>query len=387
VIRKRPQAALQVDSRPAVPLIHPEPGNKVAPYFHMLAYFETAIGWPELLKRTYKDMIEDDAMGLAAQLAYFFFLALFPAILCVIALASFFPLQNFTDEMISALGRFAPDEMLVLIRDQMVRLGQGNDGGLFSIGLLGAIWSSSAALVAIISAMNKAYDIEESRPWWKVRLTAILLTIGLAVFIVFSFALIIGGPQVADWLANQYALGAAFAWTWKVLQWPIAFALVVTGISLVYYLAPDAEQEWVWIAPGSLVAATLWVLGSLAFRYYVVNFGGYETTYGAVAGVILLLLWFYLSGFVIILGAELSAEIEHASPWGKAPGEKVPGQRKTIGAAASREYHEHGALVPLPVTNPKLLLPSRVYRLEPTWLERLGAYALFVIHWRNRTKS
>ena len=353
----------------------------------MLAYFETTIGWPELLKRTYKDMIEDDALGLAAQLAFYFFLALFPAILCIIALASFFPLQNFTDEMINALGRFAPEEMLALIRDQMVRLGQGNDGGILSIGLLGAIWSSSAALVAIISAMNKAYDIGESRPWWKVRLTAILLTAGLAVFIVVSFALIIGGPQVADWLANQYALGAAFAWTWKVLQWPIAFALVVTGISLVYYLAPDADQEWVWIAPGSLLAATLWVLGSLAFRFYVVNFGGYETTYGAVAGVILLLLWFYLSGFVIILGAELSAEIEHASPWGKAPGEKVPGQRKKIGVAASREYHEHEGLVPIPVTNPQLLLPARVNRLQPSWLERLGAYALVVMRWRNRAKS
>ena len=353
----------------------------------VLAYFETAIGWRELLKRTYKDMIEDDALGLAAQLAFYFFLALFPAILCVIALASFFPLQNFTDEMINALGRFAPEEMLALVRDQMVRLGQGNDGGIFSIGLLGAVWSSSAALVAIISAMNKAYDIEEGRPWWKVRLTAILLTTGLAVFIVLSFALIIGGPQVADWLANQYALGAAFAWTWKVLQWPVAFALVVTGISLVYYLAPDADQEWVWIAPGSFLAATLWVLGSLAFRYYVVNFGGYETTYGAVAGVILLLLWFYLSGFVIILGAELSAEIEHASPWGKAPGEKVPGQRKKIGAAASREYHTRDGLVPVPVTNPHLLLPPRVHRLEPSWVERLGAYALFVMRWRNRTKS
>jgi membrane protein len=354
----------------------------------MFVYFETAIGWRELLKRTYKDIIDDDALGLAAQLAFYFFLALFPAILCIIALASFFPLQNFTDEMINALGRFAPEEMLALIRDQMVRLGQGNDGGIFSIGLLGAIWSSSAALVAIISAMNKAYDIEESRPWWKVRLTAILLTVGLAAFIVLSFALIIGGPQIADWFANQYALGAAFAWTWKVLQWPIAFALVVTGISLVYYLAPDADQEWVWIAPGSFLAATLWVLGSLAFRFYVVNFGGYETTYGAVAGVILLLLWFYLSGFVIVLGAELSAEIEHASPWGKAPGEKVPGQRKKIGAAASREYREHGGLVPPPVTHPRPApSPAHVHRLEPSWLERIGAYALVVMRWRTRARS
>ena len=136
------------------------------------------------------------------------FLALFPAILCVIALASFFPLKNFTDDMIASVGRFAPAEMLGLIREQMVRIAEGNHGGILSVGLLGALWSSSAALVAIIGAMNKAYDIDESRPWWKVRLLAIGLTIGLAIFIVVSFALVVAGPQLADWLAAKYASAA-----------------------------------------------------------------------------------------------------------------------------------------------------------------------------------
>ena len=305
----------------------------------MFAYFEMALGWRELLSRTYKEMMEDDALGLAAQLAYYFFLALFPAILCVIAIASYFPLQNFTDDMVASLGRFAPEAMLTLLREQMTRLAEGNDGGILSIGLLGAIWSSSAAMVAIMSAMNKAYDIEESRPWWKVRVLAILLTIGLAVFIVTSFALILAGPALADWLAAHYGLGGVFTWTWKILQWPAVFALVVTGVGLIYYFAPDAEQEWIWITPGSLIATILWLVGSLAFRIYVVN-AGYESTYGAITGVILLLLWFYLSGFVIILGAEVSAEIEHASPWGKAPGEKIPGQKKKLGLAASRDYRK-----------------------------------------------
>jgi membrane protein len=116
----------------------------------MLAYFESTVGWRELLTRTYKDSIEDDAFGLAAQLAYYFFLALFPAILCVIAIASFFPLQNFIDDMIGTLGRFAPAEVLSLVREQMLRLAEGHHGGVLSIGLLGAIWSSSASLVAII---------------------------------------------------------------------------------------------------------------------------------------------------------------------------------------------------------------------------------------------
>ena len=350
----------------------------------MFAYFDMAIGWRDLLTRTYKDAMEDDAFGLAAQLAYYFFLALFPAILCVIAIASFFPLQNFTDEIVTSLGRFAPKEMLTLVQEQMVRLAGGNNSGILSIGLLGAIWSSSAAMVAIINAMNKAYDIEEGRPWWKVRILAIVLTTGLAIFIVLSFGLILGGPQLADWIAARFALGEVFVWSWKILQWPIAFALVVTGIGLVYYFAPDAEQDWAWITPGSLVATVLWLLGSLAFRYYVVSFADYQSTYGAVTGVILLLLWFYLSGLVIVLGAEISAEIEHASPWGKAPGDKAPGQKKRLGSAAAREFRERGeqrSPEPPPA-------PPEVYRSpQPSFLARAAGFALFVIRWRNRARE
>jgi membrane protein len=356
----------------------------------MFAYFDMSIGWRELLKRTYKDSLADDALGLAAQLAYYFFLALFPAILFLIALASFFPLHNFTDEMIGSMGRFAPAEMLALVRDQMVRLAEGNHGGILSVGFLGAIWSSSAAMVAIINALNKAYDIEESRPWWKVRMIAVLLTVGLALFVVVSFGLIIAGPQLADWLAAKYALGGVFVWTWKIIQWPIAFALVVTGIGLIYYFAPDAEQDWVWITPGSLIATILWLLGSLGFRYYVVNFGSYESTYGAVAGVMLLMLWFYLSGFVIIIGAEVSAEIEHASAWGKDPGEKVPGQKKKLGSAAAREYKEHGNQ-PRPVTPtgprpPEDEAPAP-YAPQVSFIERLGTFALLLMLWRQRARD
>ena len=356
----------------------------------MFAYFESTLTWPQLLKRTYKEIVADDGLGLAAQLAYYFFLALFPAILCVIALASFLPLQNFTDEMLSMVGRFAPSEMIAVIREQMIRLANSNDGGVFTVGLLGALWSSSAAMVAMIDAMNRAYDIEEGRPWWKVRVTAVLLTVSLAVFVVLSFGLIVAGPQVADSLAGRFGLGMVFTLTWKIVQWPIAFALITTGIALIYYFAPDAEQDFVWITPGSLIAAVLWVVGSLGFRYYVVTFGNYEATYGAVTGVILLMLWFYLSGLILIVGAEASAEIEHASPWGKAPGEKVPGEKKKIGSAAGRAFRERPAdgsprVTVAPVPPQRALVPSA--RLQPSFLERAAALAVVLFRWRSRARS
>jgi membrane protein len=300
--------------------------------------FDIPLSWGDLLKRTAKEASDDDVLGLAAQLAYYFFLALFPAILFVLALGSFFPLTNFIDDAVRALRPFAPGEVLTFLEEQLGRLSNADSGGILTIGILGALWSSSAAVVAIIGSVNKAYDIEEGRPWWKVRLTAIGLTLALAVLILVSFSLIVIGPSAAEYLSSSLGLGAVFEWTWKVLQWPLAFFLVSTGVGLVYYFAPDAEQDWVWITPGAVAATLLWIVTSLAFKFYAANFTDYEVTYGTVGAVIVLLLWFYLSGLAILLGAELNAEIEHASPHGKDAGEKVPGRKKKIGAAGARAY-------------------------------------------------
>jgi membrane protein len=305
-----------------------------------LEAFRIPLSWPELLKRTAKEMKHDDCLGLAAQLAYYFFLALFPAFLFVLALASFFPLVDVIDEVTRALRPIAPAEVIRFLQEQITQISNADSGGILTIGFLGAMWSSSAAAVAIIGSLNRAYDIEEGRPWWKVRLTAILLTLALAVMILVSFSLIVAGPAVAERLTAMFGLGALFEWTWKILQWPLAFALASTAVGLIYYFAPDAEQEWVWITPGALLGTTLWVLVSLGFKIYVANFGNYNATYGAMGGVAVLLLWFYFSSLAILMGAELNAEIEHSSPYGKEPGEKVPGTRKKIGLAAARDYEK-----------------------------------------------
>jgi membrane protein len=260
--------------------------------------------------------------------------------LFLLALASFFPLSGFIDEVLRTLRPFAPAEVLAFLEAQLRRLSEADSGGILTIGVLGAIWSSSAAAVAIIGSLNRAYDIEEGRPWWRVRLTAIGLTLALAFLILVSFSLIIAGPTVAEYLASSLGFGPVFEWAWKILQWPLIFFLASTALGLVYYFAPDAEQDWVWITPGALVGTVLWVLVSLGFKFYVASFGSYNATYGAMGAVIVLLLWFYLSGLAILLGAELNAEIEHASPHGKDPGEKVPGQKRKIGRAAARAYQE-----------------------------------------------
>jgi membrane protein len=309
----------------------------------MQAIRNLPLSWKELSLRTVKGVLNDNLFDLAAQQAYYFFFALFPAILTLISIASFFPVANLVDESVAMLGRVAPHDVLTIISDQMTKISDSNHGGALTFAFVLTLWSTSGAMVSIITTLNAAYGITEARPLWKVRLTALLLTVGMSVFIVLSMALVLAGPAFAEHVAGSMHLGAAFKWTWWVLQWPVVFALVATAIGIVYYFAPDAEQDWAWITPGSIVATLLWVVVSLAFKLYISYFDNYNETYGTLGAFIVLLTWFYLSGLSILIGAEMNAEIEHASPHGKNPGEKVPGEKKKIGAAAQRDYEERKA--------------------------------------------
>ena len=296
--------------------------------------------WGELARRTWRDALDDDVLGLAAQLSYYFFLALFPAILFLLAIASFFSLSNLTDDLARSLGPFVSPQVLELIQDQMRRLANSESGGLLTFGVAGALWSSSAALVSIVSALNRAYDIEEGRPWWKVRLVAMGLTIGAALFVLVAVSLVLAGPTVAESLGNATGWGKPFEWTWLVLQWPLVFLLVTTALGLVYYFGPDADQDWAWITPGAVAATALWLVASLLFKIYIANFTDYNAAYGTIGGVIVLLLWFYVSSLAVLAGAELNAEIEHASPYGKAPGQKNAQGKPLLGRRAERAFRE-----------------------------------------------
>jgi membrane protein len=309
----------------------------------MLRALRVPVGWTEIFKRTLDEMMADNCLNLAAQLAYYFFLALFPALLFLVAIVSFVPIDNLMDTITQTLSRVAPGEVITIIRDQITKIAHDQNGGLLTIGMLGTIWSTSSGVNAIIDTLNQAYDIEEGRPWWKVKVTALGLTLALGLFVVIAFILVVAGPTLAERAAAWFELGPAFEWSWKILQWPVVFSLISLAIAIVYYYAPDAEQEWVWITPGSILATVLWVLISLGFKFYVAHFGSYNATYGTIGGVIVLMLWFYVSSLAVLAGAEMNAEIEHASPYGKDPGEKMPGEKKKIGGLAERAWRERRA--------------------------------------------
>ncbi|WP_447979575.1 YihY/virulence factor BrkB family protein [Candidatus Nitrospira bockiana] len=269
--------------------------------------------WKALAVRVWRESQDDEILGRAAQLAFYFLLTLFPALLFLTALLGLFPAERVVPELMSYLHTVLPEEALSLVERYLEQVVAGSGKDILSLGLLGALWASSSGMTAIMEGLNAVYDAPETRPFWKVRVIAIVMTIGLAGLIIVSITLVLYGEHIGEWIAELVGLGWLFKLTWVVLQWPVVIVLMLFAMAVVYYVSPNVEQRWRWVTPGSLSAVLLWLLVSLGFKLYVENFGNYNKAYGSIAGVIVLMLWLYLSGIVLLLGGEINAEIEHAA--------------------------------------------------------------------------
>jgi membrane protein len=203
------------------------------------------------------------------------------------------------------------------------------------------------------------------------------------VFVLVALSLVLVGPTLAEKLGQVTGWGSPFEWTWLVLQWPLVFVLIATGIGLIYYFGPDADQDWAWITPGAIAATILWLLASLLFKFYVATFTDYEGSYGTVGAVIVVLLWFYVSGIAILTGAELNAEIEHASPHGKAPGQKNAQGKRMIGARAARAFRQRQTSGEMNATPPAPSTPPPTP--QPGWGAALAS-AILMAKWWNRRR-
>jgi membrane protein len=276
----------------------------------------------ELARRVIREIQHDDCTGRAAELAYYFLFALFPFFLFLTTLLGYLPVPNLLDRILELLAQFLPGEALTLIQDNVRQLVTDQRGGLLSFGFLAALWTSSSAITAVMEGLNRAYEVEEERPFWKVRGLAVLLTIGLSLLIIVAMILLTFGPQIGGWIAGYMGLGSLFEVAWNLLRWPVVVCFLIFAMAVLYYVGPDVEQEWKWITPGSVWAVLGWIVAALGFAFYVNNFGSYNKTYGSIGAVIVLLTWMYVAGFIILVGGEINSEIEHAAPGGKAPGEK-----------------------------------------------------------------
>jgi len=227
------------------------------------------LSWRELGKRVWSEIQTDEVFGRAAELSYYFLLALFPFLIFLTSVIGIV-LGSGTGTrhaLFGYLARVMPPSAFELIDSTMLEVSAASSGGKLSFGLLAALWAASNGLSAITTSLNTAYDVKESRPWWKQRLTAIALTAVLSVLIIGALILIVAGGRIAEWLAQVYLLGPVFPVTWKIIQWPAVLACMVLAFALIYYFAPDIrEQKWTWLTPGAAIGVVLWLLVSLAFR-------------------------------------------------------------------------------------------------------------------------
>jgi len=292
--------------------------------------------WAELGKRVWHEIQEDKVFGRAAELSYYFLLALFPFLIFLTSVIGFV-LGSGTGTrhmLFNYLARIMPPSAFELIDNTMWEVSSASSGGKLSFGILAALWAASSGLSAITDSLNTAYDVTETRPWWKQRLTAIGLTVALSVLIILALVLVVAGGRIAEGLASIYGFGPVFPLTWKIIQWPVVLACMILAFALIYFFAPDLhEQAWKWLTPGAAIGVVLWLIVSIAFRAYLHFFNSYSATYGSLGAVIILMLWLYFTGAAVLIGGEVNSEIENAAakegePEAKEKGEKAPQEKQ-----------------------------------------------------------
>jgi membrane protein len=290
------------------------------------------MSWKTLALRVWLELYAGTLLTHAAALSFYFLLALFPLLLFLITLLGFFT-QYGTElraELLSFVSRVVPATASVLFYRTVDEVSREAGGGKLSFGLVSAFLVASSGIVAIGEALNAMYGVRESRPWWRVRAVALGLTGALSLLVITALLLILFGGEIAERAALYFNQSGAFASLWLIAQVPIIIVFLLFTFAVIYYFAPNLyEQKWYWITPGSVTGVALWLLVSFLFRIYLRHFDTYSIAYGSLGALIVLVLWFYLTGVAILLGGKINAEIESAAAEAGIPGAKHHGEKES----------------------------------------------------------
>jgi membrane protein len=248
---------------------------------------------------------EDDVFGLASQLAYFFLLSLFPLLIVIVTVIPYLPFSEV--DMLSVIRDFAPGDTVRLIETNLTEIMANQNSKLLGFGILGTIWSASNGINAIVRAFNKAYDVKENRHFIIARGMAVLFTIAMIFVFIIALLLPVFGKWIGLFLFSEFGLSKEFLIIWNTIRWLVSSIILFIVFTVLYWMAPNKKIKCISVVRGALFSTVGWVLTSWAFSFYVSNFGNYSATYGSIGAIIVLMIWFYLSGFIIILGGEINA--------------------------------------------------------------------------------
>lgn len=266
------------------------------------------------VKQAGKEFTADDMNTHAAALTYRILLAVFPFLIFILTLLGALGMEDFFNKMLDEARRAFSADLYSQFETIINQVQSGSNGGLLSFGLILALWSAAGGVRSVMHALNVAYDVKEERPMIKQYLVSLGFTVGLAIILIAALALMFLGPQSMEWLADQIGLGSVFVTVWTWLRIPVAILLMVFAVALIYYFFPNVDQPFRIVSPGSAIAVIGWLLATLGFSLYLSNFANYNATYGSLAGVIILLFYFFISSAVLLFGAEVNAVIFKAVP-------------------------------------------------------------------------
>lgn len=277
------------------------------------------------LKRLYRAQDDHAAFDTAAQLGYYLILSLFPLLFVLAALLPYLPLADAQTQLIGRMRPLVPPQAMILVEGHITGLLTTQRPSLLGVGVLVALWAASCGVDSARKSLNLAYDVKESRPFWRTQLIAIALTIGSAIVVLLGAGLLIVGGDAGHWIADRLGVDRAFTIALGVLRWPMTAGLIMLGAALSFYLLPDVKQRFKFMPPGAIAGTLMWLAASWGFTQYVEHFGRYNVTYGSIGGVVVLLTWLYISGFIFVIGGEINAILEHAAIEGKSAGTRHEG--------------------------------------------------------------
>lgn len=292
----------------------------------------------ELGKRVGKRMgaDEDDVFGRAAALAYYFFLALFPGLLFVLTVFGFIVGNNpqVGQRVMQSLSSMMPGQASQLVQQTIQQTALSAAGWLLIVGVIGALWSASSGFASLMTTLNFAYNVKETRAWWKARAISIGLTIVAGLLMLAAILISIFGGFILSQVGGAVGLGGALNGLWRYGQYVVALFFVILAVAVVYRWGPAVKsQRWHWITPGATIAVLVWVVASVGLRIYLHFSNSYTKSYGSLGAVIILLLWFYISGLALLIGAEVNSEIENAAAERGRRDAKPKGEKQELAAA------------------------------------------------------
>jgi membrane protein len=276
----------------------------------------------QFMKDLYNEINEDNVFNGAAALGYYLTLAIFPALILIMSIIPYLPIEEVDKAIMDLLGQALPGEAYEMVEGVVAEVTQERRGGLLSFGLLGTLWAASTGMYAIMQQLNITYAVKEERSFSRARITALILSILFGLLIIGAFSLVVLGGYFEEWLGSQFGFSSILIWFFALFRWIVIILSLLLGFAMIYRYAPNVEQKFNFITPGSVLGVLLLIVVSLGFAIYTANFADYSATYGSIGAIIILMLWLYIAGLVILVGSEINVLMEDRSATGKRKGEK-----------------------------------------------------------------